>query len=105
MHRRSRVVWADLPFGLLLMFAANARSDEVDVQPTADAAAPAATDTTVAKAPNADPMVCRSMIVTGTRIASRVCKPASEWSTLTRNSKNALDGLQRSGDMQHQHSN
>jgi hypothetical protein len=105
MHPRSRVVWAGPLFSLFLTIATNALADEVDVQPTV-AAPPAAADSPApAKAADRDRMVCRSMAVTGTRIASRVCKPASEWDLLARKSKESLDGLQRSGDMQHQSKN
>ena len=105
MHHRGRVVWAGPLVGLLLAFATNALADEA-AQPTVDATPVAAADSpAVAKAADSSRMVCRSMTVTGTRIASRVCKPASEWDLLTRKSKESLDGLQRSGDMQHQHSN
>jgi hypothetical protein len=83
----------------------NALADEAHVQPTVDATPVAADSPASAKAADPDRMVCRSMTVTGTRIASRVCKPASDWELLTRKSKESLDGLQRSGDMQHQHSN
>jgi hypothetical protein len=105
MHLRSRVVWAGPFFGLLLALATNAFADEAHVQPTVDATPVAADSPASAKAADPDRMVCRSMTVTGTRIASRVCKPASDWELLTRKSKESLDGLQRSGDMQHQHSN
>jgi hypothetical protein len=106
MHLRNRVAWAGPFFGLLFACATNALADEADVQPTVEAK-PATVTSSTAGAEAADPkrVVCRSMAVTGTRIVSRQCKPASEWGLLTRKSQESLDGLQRSGDMQHQHSN
>ncbi len=47
-----------------------------------------------------DRIVCRRMVVTGTRIASSVCKPASEWQLLTRKSGETLDEVQRDAAVQ-----
>ena len=103
MHPPSRIVWVGPFFGLLLAHAASTLADEADVQPTAEGAPAAVTGSTAgAKASDPDRVICRSMAVTGTRIASRQCKPASEWELLTRKSHESLDGLQRSGGMQHQ---
>ena len=48
-----------------------------------------------ASAKDKDRMVCKRYIVTGSRFKKRVCRPWSEWQTISQKSREGLTTLQR----------
>ena len=66
---------------------------------TACASAPAGTQTAANAGPNGEPLVCRSIQVTGTRFPERTCKTAEVWEQYDaytkENAKESTDKIQR----------
>ena len=63
------------------------------------AAAPAGTQKAANVGPNGEPLVCRSIQVTGTRFPQKECKTAESWESFDRytndNAKESTDKFQR----------
>ncbi len=87
---------ATLAFAAVL---ASIASEPASTIPPAARAASTATAATMAptNAPDTDPMVCKSIAVTGTRFPTKVCARKSEWADRSQAAREYADHMSRTG--------